>query len=82
MWRYPRCKEITICRVNELLSGFKCAAVAVVLQAFWGLSKKYREQNDSVILFTLCAVVYFLIPSITCMFFLFLISTLYCLKFK
>lgn len=56
--------------------------MAVVLQAFWGLSKKYREQADSIALFTLCAVVYFLVPTVSCMFVLFGASALYCLRYK
>lgn len=65
-----------------MLNGFKCAAVAVVLQAFWGLSKKYREDKDSIGIFTICAVVYFLLPNIIVMFGLFILSTLYCLYYK
>lgn len=65
-----------------MLNGFKVAAVGVVLQAFWGLSEKYRKEKESVIMFVGCALVYTLLPTVACMFTLFGIAVGYCLYFK
>lgn len=58
------------------------AAVGVVLQAFWGLSEKYRKDKDSIVLFSTCAVVYILFPTVVCMFALFTASVIYCVYYK
>jgi chromate transport protein ChrA len=65
-----------------MFNGFKCVAIAIVLQAFWGLSEKYRKDIDSIAMFMTCAIVYFLVPNALCMFFLFTISAMYCVIYK
>lgn len=49
--------------MKMFLEGVLCVAVAVITQAFWGLSTKYRSNKSSVAVIVICCIVYVLYPT-------------------
>ena len=66
-----------------------CVSTALIAQAFWGLSTKYRNNKQSISVIIICALIYTLFSSSTfkinvvpCMILLLVGSAIYSYYFK